>query len=259
MAQSIKFWALSTQIAELDGQGGLRETEFGHSLFSSEGLDPYIEDIKTLWLLHWKLSTHRDAPLLAWDFLLNKWHEPEISRSSVLNVLENEKITTNPSTNTLKDHLDIFIRTYVPTRGVKGKIKEDNLDCPLVELELIQKIGDKVYSSEEGKPEPVYIFNRDDKPEITPELFAFCVYEFILNEHSNESTVSFHELSVGHRSPGQVFKLSESNLRSRLEDIEKDTNGQFVYTESSNLQQLQVVTQSNKSELLKKIYQLEVV
>jgi len=260
MVQSIKFWALSTQIAEHDENGGIAVTEFGNALFNTNGFDPYLEDIKTLWLLHWKLSTQKEIPLLAWDYLLNRWHEPEITKSSVMDFFENEKekIGDRPSsTTTLKDHLDTFIRTYVPTRGPKGVIKEDNLDCPLVELELLQKIGDKTNKSLIGKHEPIYVFRREEKPEISSELFVYCLYEFFINAHPNEATLPFHEISVGHGSPGQIFKLSEKDLRERLENLEEDTSGSLVYKESSSLQQLHMNTNLDTNNLLKNIYSTE--
>jgi hypothetical protein len=256
MVHSIKFWALSTQIAEQAENGGLTITNFGNALFNDKGLDPFLEDIKTLWLLHWKLSTLKETPLLAWDYLLNRWHEPEITKSSVMGVFESEKEKINacPSSTTLKDHFDTFIRTYVPTRGPKGLIKEDNLDSPMVELELLQKIGDKTNKSLTGKNEPIYVFRREEKPEISPELFVYCLYDFFINAHSNESTLSFHEISVGHGSPGQIFKLSEKDLRERLENLEKYTSGGLVYKESSSLQQLHMNTELDTMDLLKKIY-----
>ena len=56
-----------------------RISDFGSILFGEHGIDPFLEDIRTLWLIHWNLSTNVANPLLAWDFVLNRWHEPEIS------------------------------------------------------------------------------------------------------------------------------------------------------------------------------------
>ena len=261
MVKSMKFWALSTKIAAPNESGGMTLTSFGEALFSENGLDPYLEDIKTLWLLHWKLSTHKDNPLLAWEYLLNRWHEPEMTKSSVLGTFENEKekIKTHPSSTTLKDHFDTFIRTYVPTRGKKGAIKEDNLDSPLVELELIQRIGEKADQTYTKKVEPIYVFRREEKPEITVELFVYCLFDYFCCNHPNESTVSFREISVGHGSPGQIFKISEQDLRIRLEGIEKDTNGILVYKESSSLQQIHINSRPKENDLLTNIYNTKTV
>ncbi len=256
MVRSIRFWSISSEVVKKNGNNDFIITEFGNTIFSKYGFDPYMEDIKTLWLLHWKLSTANDPSLLAWDFLLNRWHEPEITRSAVMMSFrdEAEKIDSNPSETTLKDHLETFFHTYLPTRGPKGIIKEDNLDSPLVELELLQKIGDRENDTDSGKREPVFTFRREEKPEISPELFIYCLYDFFYKKHPNESTLSFRELSIGHGSPGQIFKLPESDLRNRLENIESQTDGYLSYQESASIQQVHRNSDVSLMDLLKSIY-----
>jgi hypothetical protein len=41
---------------------------------------------KTLWLLHWEISTNVQEPLFAWDRLLNFWHRPDFTRGEVISV-----------------------------------------------------------------------------------------------------------------------------------------------------------------------------
>ena len=180
-----------------------------------------MEDRRTLWLLHWKLTSNVRNPLLAWDYLLNRWHEPEFTSSSAIKALE--KVTAARSDRisraTLEQHFDAFLHTYVPTRGRKGDVQEDNLDCPLVELRL--KAGDREIDRSSDKREPIYIFRREEKPDITPELFVYCLDDFWRNRHTAEKTLPFRELAHGHGSPGQVFKLTEDDVRTRIESIEK--------------------------------------
>ena len=95
-----------------------------------------------------------------------------------------------------------------------------------MELELIEKTGDR--HTDSGKREAMYAFRREEKPEISPELFAWCVCDFFDQNHKNESTVSFREISVGRGSPGQVFKLPESDLRERLESLADMTGGSMA-------------------------------
>ena len=239
MVRAIRFWVQSIGIAEQVGAGNYRVTDFGRAIFSCNGLDPFLEDIRTLWLIHWQLSTCVKEPLFAWDYMLNRWQYPDIVRSIALKVFhqESQRFGRPLSTVTLGQHFDTFLHTYVPTQSKKGDIQEDNLDCPLVELELIQKIGERQVDNS-GKRESLYAFRREEKPEITPELFVFCIDDFWKKHRSAERTISFHDIAVAHGSPGQVFKLPELDIRNRLETIGADSNNAFVYKESSYVQQL---------------------
>ncbi len=73
--------------------------------------------------------TDAQNPLLAWDYLLNRWQEPELVPSLALKALEKEATTKDEavSRTTLEQHFDAFLHTYVPTRGRKGIVQEDNL------------------------------------------------------------------------------------------------------------------------------------
>ena len=77
MVRSIRFWSLATGIASASAKGaGHSLTDFGLGLLGKRGYDPFLEDRRTLWLIHWNLSTDAQNPLLAWDYLLNRWQEP---------------------------------------------------------------------------------------------------------------------------------------------------------------------------------------
>ena len=145
MVRSIRFWTQAAGIAESASRGKRYElTEFGQALLGTDGLDPFLEDTRTLWLLHWKLSTGTE-PLLAWDYVLNRSQEPELFPSSLVIDLKKEALRHQDkmSAATIEQHFQTFIHTYVPTRGRKGEIQEDNLDCPLVELGFIINVGER--------------------------------------------------------------------------------------------------------------------
>lgn len=256
MVRSIRFWAEASGIMESHGQEGAFPTEFGQQVLGKNGHDPYLENVETLWLIHWKLSTQDREPLFAWHYLLNQWHEPEMTRSAVLasSRAELQSLDKPPSDTTLSRQLDTFFHSYVPTRGKKGLVKEDNLDCPLAELALLRRIGDRQVALDSGRREPIYALNRESKPEISAGLFAYCLNDFFVRIHPSESTLSFREVSVGYASPRQVFKLPETDIRDRLELIERDTQGLFVYQESASIQQVQRMRDESERVLLKRVY-----
>lgn len=239
MVHAIRFWVQVTGVALRSKEGGFSLTEFGQALLGPEGLDPYLEDVRTLWLIHWKLSTHVDEPLFAWDYLLNHWHHPEISRTEALRAFRQEanRLDRTLADITLEQHFDTFLHTYISTRSSKSTIQEDSLDCPLVELNLIQRIGERKLDSS-GKSEAVYAFRREPKPEITPGLFIYCLADFWAARRPYEETLSFRDVALAPGSPGQVFKMPEWEIRERLETLEEDSQGTYQYRASAAFERI---------------------
>ncbi|MDE0505989.1 MAG: DUF4007 family protein [Candidatus Poribacteria bacterium] len=257
MVRSIRFWSQVMGMVQIETRGqSLSATDQGRILLAEKGLDPFLEDIQTLWLLHWNLATNVANPLLAWDFLLNRWQEPELVPSVVLKALqkEAEKQENRLSMVTLQQHFNTFLHTYYPTRGRKGEVQEDNLDCQLVELELIIKIGERELDHRSGAHETIYGFNREEKPDISSELFVYCLNDFWQKRHEVEATLTLREIAHGHGSPGQIFKLPEEDVRMRVEALARQADGFLEYMESANLQQVQKIRDRNSMDLLKKIY-----
>ena len=145
------------------------------------------------------------SPLLAWDYLLNRWQEPTLAPTAAVDALKKESglQDQNLSPVTIQQHFDTFLHTYVPTRGRKGDVQEDNLDSPLVELELLIKAGERELDTG-GRREAIYAFRREEKPDITPELFTYCVADFLLRRHPGEETLPFKTIANGHGSRARL-------------------------------------------------------
>ena len=127
MVRSVRFWAqVSGMTAAMAKGSGHAPTDLGRLVLGDGGLDPFLEDTRTLWLIHWNMSTDVQNPLLAWDYLLNRWQEPDLVPSRVLKALHDEAARQDDrlSLVTLDQHLDTFLHTYVPTRGRKGEVLE---------------------------------------------------------------------------------------------------------------------------------------
>jgi hypothetical protein len=257
MVRSIRFWSQAAGMISprRDGPGHVL-TELGALLLGEDGLDPFLEDIRTLWLMHWNLSTCVQDPLLAWDFLLNKWQDPYLVPSVIIKALHEEAIRHEErlSRATIEQHWDAFLHSYFPTRGRKGDVQEDNLDSPLTELELIVRVGERPIDGK-GSAEPVYALRREEKPDITPELFAYALNDFWNKRHEeSEHSLPFREIAYGHGSPGQMFKLSEDDIRARVEALARQTHNLFSYEESASLQSVRRHGQRKALDLLREIY-----
>lgn len=218
MVHSLRFWVEAMGLGTPGGPNGISLTRFGHEVFSPSGHDPYIENRMTLWILHWNLSAKKEGPLFAWHYLLYRWPHPEMTRSEVIAAFlrESRRLGHSHSEVTLTQHLDVFLHTYLPSRSSVSI--EDTLDGPLVELSFLEIVGER--RAIDGRRESIYAFRRETKPDITPWLFAFCIDSYWRTYRPNEATLTLREISVGESSPGQVLKLTEDDIRARLEEFD---------------------------------------
>ena len=89
MVRSIRHWGLMTGILAEDAQQPnnrgrhIRPSALGALLFEDAGLDPYLEEPGTLWLLHWNLASRPDGPT-TWYWAFNRLNEPEFTKERVI-------------------------------------------------------------------------------------------------------------------------------------------------------------------------------
>jgi len=104
--------------------------------------------------------------------------------------------------------VDVFIRSYVPSRPIREISVEDAFDCPLIELGLLDEV-------ERG----VYRFVRGYKPSLPTEILVASILEYWQASLPEQKSLSFDRLQFWPGSPGAVFKLSEDALAERLEHL----------------------------------------
>jgi Protein of unknown function (DUF4007) len=83
-------------------------------------------------------------------------------------------------------------------------------------IRCLLAIGER--KAENGRWDPVFGFRREAKPEIPPALFDYCVMDFWSRFSPEETTLPVGRIALAPSSPGQAFKLTEDDVRTRLED-----------------------------------------
>lgn len=247
MVRSIRHWSLAADVVrEMPGTRGseLAVTDFGTLIFGPHGCDPFLEDLNTLWLIHWKLATN-ERRSTGWRWMFNLVHADEFARESLFELFTAElkrRNITGPSDSSLLRDIDCALRTYVGTR-TKAELLEDSLECPLVELQLIT-------ASPDGK---LYRFSRGPKPTLSDQVFLACLLEFWDGDKAPDS-LAFSEIAFAAGSPGSVFKLDENSIAVRLEQLENATSGALIYDETAGLKQMYRRKKIDKSDALNRHY-----
>jgi hypothetical protein len=230
MVRSIRHWGLVTGILEENDGGGLKTSALGELLLDDEGLDPYLEDPATLWVIHWQIASNRTRAA-TWFWTFSQFHEPEFTREALTSAVYRwaETLGGKPvAESSVKRDVEVFLRTYVPSRQSRGDIAEDSLDCPLIDLGLItQPAGSQTYR-----------FRRGAQKTLPDGILLYGVLSFWNAFAPDTGTLAIHDLARQPGSPGRLFKIDESSLVERLEDIEKLTEGALSYGETAGLRQL---------------------
>ena len=229
MVASMRHWANAAGIIE-EKSGRPITTSFGYDLFDDvDGLDPFMENPNTSWLIHWKLCSHPAKTSWYWAFnyyTALTFHRDIFVRN--IAALANDRGWTRASQATIKNDVACFVRTYV-AHGPKGNAShEDSLESPLTELGLIRSREDH-----HGLR-----FVRGRKPSLGPGVFTFAVTEFWRRHSPSARTLSFEALAHEPGSPGRVFQLDENDLVDRLYALEDSSQGRYTWSETAGLKQI---------------------
>jgi hypothetical protein len=230
MVEAIRHWAQVTDVIE-EGteENSLRTTVFGRALFEDTGLDPYLENPSSLWLIHWKLCSA--AKKTTWHWAFNYYTSSTFEREQLVSGLV--KLAADAgwprvSPNTIKRDVDCFVRTYV-ARPIKNKeAHEDSLECPLAELGAIRSVG-----ARDG-----FRFVHGLKPSLGNGAFLSALVEFWGEYSPAATTLSFEALMHEPGSPGRVFLLDENDIADRLILLEDLTHGRIRWSETAGMKQV---------------------
>ena len=248
MVRSIRHWCLAAGVLaeNRDAGGALQPTELATLLLDDEGLDPYLEDPATLWLLHWQIASNR-LRATTWFWTFSHFNEPEFTREALGSALFKWTQTLpgkQVAESSVRRDVEVFLRTYVPSRASRGDIAEDTLDCPLTDLGLITQPGD-------GRS---YRFQRGTQRGLPDDILLYAVLHFWQSFAPAAETLALHDIARQPGSPGRLFKIDESSLVERLEGIEQATDGKLSYAETAGLRQLYRRERVTPAEALTEAY-----
>lgn len=231
MGLSIRYWCTAFKLIEIGEANGRRgfgvPSEFGTRLLGEGGWDQYLEDIASLWLLHWNLLK-TPCQATTWRFIFDEFRKADFTREDLLRELAayRDKLGLRVLDSSLEKDSTCLLRMYVE-QSPKKAITEETLDCPFVELGLIQQAGDALH----------YTFRISAKANLPAAVIVAAALEFVASHDIKQRTVSLTSLAYGQGSPGLAFKLTESAICQAIEEISLKPGG-VALTDTAGLVQM---------------------
>jgi len=226
MVEAIRFWSMATKVIARQPHPDrprlsvYSPTRIGRALLDDRvGLDPYIEDVTTLWILHWH-AVSAPSLLPVWRLAFNDFPAVEFSESELFQYCRDEIAATTwspPTDNSIRKDIDCLMRMYSRRRARARETLDDYLDSPFGALELIRHSP--------GNANENYRFARGAKRSLSAAAITYACLDFMSREGNNVRTISTSRLAMEPGSPGRIFKIDEQDLADAIEESSQAVTG----------------------------------
>lgn len=234
MVSAIRYWMRAF------GLSSNKETEWiADYLFDSQnGKDCYLEDLGTLWLLHFLLVYSEEATLYKLFFIDFQKERHQFDRNQISSFVKRKMTEAGKFTlyneNTVKKDVGVLLQNYCLPR--KPQSNED-FSTLLMDLDLLRQ-------KEDGKD---YYFNIDGKRQVTPEIFLFAL---LMTMDEADRSVSYDVL----QELGLVFCMTDLEVIDMLKTLAEQYSKSIVYSDVAGIRQLQFVVKMDSKEVLDNYY-----
>ena len=210
MVKSLRYWLQATGLTEERKTGKhIQEfTEFGNLVYDN---DRYLEELGTLLLIQYKIASNKELAT-AWYYFFNEFNLVEFSREEFVSKLQSYVLLNgeNVANRSLNDDFACIINTYLPRYKTSAKrvSPENNIDCPLGELGLIDNVNKTKKTFRKTMP-------RMDM--ISP----WVILAVIMDQAGDEKEIALNDLLKAPCNIGRVFNLDVIGMIDVLHQAEK--------------------------------------
>ncbi len=246
MVASLRFWGRAFGILNDNDT----PTPIAEYLFGEEGKDIYLEDLGTVWLLHYYLIKNNKASI--YNFVFNEFRKERIdfTKEQLHAFLKRrcEELYPNAyNVNTINSDISVFTRNYLkPEKDDKVEV-EDDFSGVLIDLDIV-----KSYKQRKDDDKTIvqwYKIETQDRIDLPYQIVLYS----ILENYKDQKTITFRELLTGNNSPGVIFVLNADGLYNKLKQI-TDNYKKVVYTETAGNQILQFKSVIDPKDILNDYY-----
>lgn len=212
MVKALRYWLQAVGLTEEPNSGKRVQTftPLGQSVFTN---DRYIEELGTLYLLHYRLSSNK-SDATAWYYFFNEFTMSEFSRDDFVDFLQRrirmEDSDATVAIRSLNDDFSCIINTYLPRYKTSPNrvAPESNIDCPLGELGLIDILSKEKKTYRKAIP-------------VASTISPWVALAIIVDQAGESKEISLNELLTAPCNIGKTLNLDAISMLDVLYQIER--------------------------------------
>lgn len=232
MVQSIRFWCSAFNLIQHeDGKNNNRSelcpTIIADKIFGDNGWDPYLEDLGSLWLLHWNLF-REPYHAVSWPLIFNYCNlsifDAKQLTSFLMSTTKQYPKLSTIAKNSFEKDASCIIRMY--TRP--SSHTSFDIECPFGQIGLLNN----------GAEPRTFRFNITAKETLPNLIFLAATFSYAHQNQPAQRSLSLHKIAYDFNSPGIVFKIAETEAGRLINSAVSMIEG-VSFVESMGNQQLQ--------------------
>lgn len=242
MVASVRYWYKAFGLDKDAETGWIADYLFD----KNTGKDPYMEDLGTLWLLHFLLIYSGEASLYKMFFIDFQKERRQFDREQVVSFVKRKMIEAGKdklfNENTVKKDIGVLLLNYCLPRNPQSN---EDFSTLLMDLDLLRQT-DKTESPEDKRNR--YFFNIEGKRQVTPAIFLFAL---LMVKEENDNSIPYdtlHEL-------GLIFCMTDLEVIDMLKYLSEEYSESLTYSDVAGIRQLQFTQQLNAKQVLDNYYE----
>lgn len=253
MVSSIQFWMKALGLIKDDN---ITLTKFAQFIFDEgKGVDPFLEDIGSIWLLHYFLVKTEYSSIYSLIFNDLRKERSVFNKHQLAAFIKRkyaEEDDNSINQNTIAKDISVFTRLYNKVDfQLLTKDFEEEVSSLMIELELINSTIEEEIKEGTNKREKIewFYLHGDNRPTLPPAVLLFS----ILENFDGLKNIGLKRLEIDPNSPGMVFLLSKDALYKQLKELERLYPG-IVVSETAGTTVLVLPEEIDKWDILRNYY-----
>lgn len=246
MVKALRYWLQAIGVTEEPKSGKRVQTftDFGRLVFEH---DKYIDELGTLYLLHYKLATNKELAT-SWYYFFNKFSLSDFTKEdfvlqigNYININDND---ANVATRSLEDDFSCIINTYMPRYKITPNrvSPENNIDCPLGELGLLDILKKDRNSTVYKKAVPA-----------SSTFNPWIILAIIHANANNRYEIGLNELLISENNIGRIFNFDSITMLEVLHMVER--TGELKIIRTAGLDVITLTHSFSFEECVKRYYE----